>query len=75
VGSIGVRFDSTGRCFGEVDFDFFRSSEKKDVVVELGTAGLVGAVEVGVGFVEVGVPGFELSELEREGEEVRESER
>lgn len=67
-----MRFLSiTGRFFGEVDLDFFRSREKKDEDVELfGTAGLVGAVEVGVGGFE-----SELREFEREGEELRESER
>jgi len=62
---------------GEVDFDFLRSSargfEKEKVEPELTTAGLVGAVEGGV-VVEVAVV-FELRELLREGEEVRESER
>jgi hypothetical protein len=54
-----------------VDFDFFRSREKKDEDDGLfGTAGLVGAVEVGVGGFE-----SELREFEREGEELRESER
>lgn len=80
-GSIGVRcLSTTGRCFGEVDFDFLRSSEKKEdeealLLVGRGRAGLVGAVEVGVGFEEVGVGGFELREFDRDGEEVLESDR
>lgn len=75
AGSTGVRL-STGRFFGDVDFDLLRSSEKNEVEVdEFPTAGLVGAVEVGLGLFELGVGGFELREFEREGEEVRERER
>lgn len=75
VGGVG---GSTGRCFGEVDFDFLRSSargfEKEKVEEpELAIVGLVGAVDDGE-VAEVAVL-LELRELLREGEEVRERER